>query len=328
MDDVLSDLVDFGNAITECGVADSSAGLHAFLMASIPRNRLPLVFWPIVVGALQAICLSDNGDALIPDKWYATVQNGRLADLKASEVPGDEGHIRLAGSKVPISKWPAVTLPNDFIINKRDPQPLKKKLSERIHRELNTTNPCGEWMKYSLKPIVVVTRNVGSILRCLQDFLSIDAFGKLDELGSLILNDTVDRGPCDLRNDCFRTPILITTGRSLDSWTSQVKAGLVVANGWSQYERVRRYGAFGNSPVVVTLSPRDENHAVSIYDHMAYDATMSQTEGIFHDFVSQEDDLVSSIPCLQWLVKEVEPQPVVSDYDEEDTEEDTLEEEW
>ena len=60
MDDVLSDLVDFGNAITECGVADSSAGLHAFLMASIPRNRLPLVFWPIVVGALQAICLSDN----------------------------------------------------------------------------------------------------------------------------------------------------------------------------------------------------------------------------------------------------------------------------
>ncbi|KFI88109.1 hypothetical protein BRUM_1850 [Bifidobacterium ruminantium] len=211
MDDVLSDLVDFGNAITECGVADSSAGLHAFLMASIPRNRLPLVFWPIVVGALQAICLSDNGDALIPDKWYATVQNGRLADLKASEVPGDEGHIRLAGSKVPISKWPAVTLPNDFIINKRDPQPLKKKLSDRIHRELNTTNPCGEWMKYSLKPIVVVTRNVGSILRCLQDLLSIDAFGKLDELGSLILNDTVDRGPCDLRNDCFRTPILITT---------------------------------------------------------------------------------------------------------------------
>lgn len=97
----------------------------------------------------------------------------------------------------------------------------------------------------------------------------------------------------------------------------------MVANGWSQYERVRRYGAFGNSPVVVTLSPRDENHAVSIYDHMAYDATMSQTEGIFHDFVSQEDDLVSSIPCLQWLVKEVEPQPVVSDYDEEDTEEDT-----
>lgn len=43
---------------------------------------------------------------------------------------------------------------NDFIINKRDPQPLKKKLSDRIHRELNTTNPCGEWMKYSLKPIV------------------------------------------------------------------------------------------------------------------------------------------------------------------------------
>lgn len=329
MDDAVSDLIDFGNAIAECGENDSRNSLHAFLMASIPRKRLPLVFWPIVVGALQTVCLQSNGDTLVPGEWYATVQNGRFADIKAAEASGDGTYIRLAGSKVPVSTWPAVALPDDFIVHERDPQPLRKKLADRINRDLNTKTPCNEWMRYSLKPIVVVTRNVDSVLQCLHELLDAGAFGRLDELGSLILEDAASRGHADLRNDCYRTPILVTTGRSLGPWTAQVKAGLVVANGWSQYESVRRYGAFGSSPVVVSLSPRDENHAVSIYDYMAYGKTAPLNDGMFRDFVDKEDELISSIPCLQWLVKEVDSRPIALDYGEgDDDEEDSSEEEW